>query len=219
MSGRLSFNTDTLPERDRFSAYCEEMIRRYAVLDILARDNRENFSARIELQCAGSVGVGFIATSPSDYVRQPQQLRDGDDALCVVLCLEGGAYQTQRGDEQALRAGEAIVCDSGRVGGIHVMVASQFWSLKIPRPKIVGLLPQIDWYAGTKLDKDPVARRLLFGYLGAGHGIDLSESGRAAALYDEQIVDLIALALGAALPIPGRSRADPVFSFPIRPRE
>ena len=129
MSGRLSFNTDTLPERDRFSAYCEEMVRRYAALDILARDNRENFSARIELQCAGSVGVGFIATSPSDYVRQPQQLRDGDDALCVVLCLEGGAYQTQRGDEQALRAGEAIVCDSGRVGGIHVMVASQFWSL------------------------------------------------------------------------------------------
>jgi hypothetical protein len=31
--GRISFNTDALPERDWLSAYCEQMICRYAALE------------------------------------------------------------------------------------------------------------------------------------------------------------------------------------------
>ena len=38
MSGRLTFNTDALPERDRFAAFCEEIIRRYTGLDMTTRD-------------------------------------------------------------------------------------------------------------------------------------------------------------------------------------
>ena len=37
MSDRLFFSTDTLPERDRFPAFCEEIIRRYTALDISRR--------------------------------------------------------------------------------------------------------------------------------------------------------------------------------------
>jgi AraC-like DNA-binding protein len=59
------------------------------------------------------------------------------------------------------------------------------------------LLPRVARFAGAKLDKDPVARQLLFGYLGGAHSIDLSSSGRAAQLCDKHIVDLVALALGA----------------------
>jgi len=107
--GRLCFNTDTLPERDRFPAYCEEMIRRYAALDIMARDDGSKFRARIELQRIGSVDIGYVATTASDYVRTPPYLRDGDDALCVVLCIEGGTYQTQRGDPQPASAARSLI--------------------------------------------------------------------------------------------------------------
>ncbi len=196
-AGRLRFNTDNLSERDRFPAYCEEMIRRYAALDIMARDDPLNFRARIELQRVGSVDIGFIATTPSDYVRTPPYLRDGDDNLCIVLCKAGGSYQTQRGDPQALHPGEGIVCDNAQTGGIHVLDDSRFWVLKVARSKMARLLPHIARFGGAKLDKDPIAQRLLFGYLDAAGDIDMSGNGRAAALYDEHIVNLMALALGA----------------------
>jgi AraC-like DNA-binding protein len=194
---RISFSTDALPPRDRFTAYCEEMIRRYASLDIVARDDTADFRARIDLQRAGAINLGYIATSPSDYVRTAPHLRDGDDALCVVLCIEGGSYQTQRGDAQSLRAGEGIVCDNAQSGGIHVLGNSRFWVLKVERPRIARQLPHIARFGGTKLDKDPVARRLLLGYLSAGAHIDSSDGRRAGALFDEHIIDLIALTLGA----------------------
>lgn len=42
------------------------------------------------------------------------------------------------------------------------------------------------------------ARRLLFGYLNAARTVDLSGGGRAAELYEQHIIDLVLLALGAA---------------------
>lgn len=197
-AGRLFFNTDTLPERDRFPAYCEEMIRRYAALDIQVRkDSQLDFGAQIELQRSGAVDIGYIRTTPSDYVRTPSYLRDGDDALCVVLCTRGGSYQTQRGDAQSLGPGEGIICDNACTGGIHILDDSQFWVLKVARPKIARLLPQIAKFGGTKLDRDPVARRLLFGYLGVGSAVNLTSGAEAGALYDEHIINLIALSIGA----------------------
>jgi AraC-like DNA-binding protein len=195
--GRVYFNTDALPERDRFPAYCEEMIRRYAALDIVARNNVANFRASIELQRTGGVDIGYITTTPSDYERTQPYLRDGDDALCIVLCVEGGSYQTQRGDPQKLRAGEGIVCDNAQTGGIHVEGNSRFWVIKAARPSIGSLVPRTARFGGAKLDRDPVARRLLFGYLDAAHEIDFGREGRTRTIYDQHIVDLIALALGA----------------------
>lgn len=55
----------------------------------------------------------------------------------------------------------------------------------------------MDRLAGAKLDRDDVARRLLFGYLGGTVDVDLKDGARAAQLYGEHIIDLIALALGA----------------------
>jgi AraC-like DNA-binding protein len=193
-ASRIHFNSDALPERDRFPMFCEEM-RRYAALDILARD--DDFRASIDMRCAGSVGIGHIITTPSDYIRSAPLVRDGDDALCVVLCLDGGAYQTQRDDDQGLRAGEGVVCDNGRVGSIHVLADSQFWSLKIPRSLIARQLPQVARFAGMKLDRSPAARQLLFGYLQGLRDMDLSADGRARALCEQHLVDLIAVALGA----------------------
>ncbi|HEY6254497.1 MAG TPA: helix-turn-helix domain-containing protein [Xanthobacteraceae bacterium] len=194
--GRIIFNTDTLSERDRFPAFCEEMMRRYAALDIVLRDD-DDFRGLIDLQRVGEVGIGHIATTPLRYERTSDLVRDGDDALCFFLCLSGGAFQTQRGDLQSLRKGEGIVCDSGHVGALDVTVDSRFWSVKIPRSRITSLVPHVGPLAGVKLDKDPIALRLLFGYLGAAHDIDVSGGGRAAQLYDEHIIDLFALVLGA----------------------
>jgi len=196
MSDRLFFNTDALPERDRFPAFCEEIVRRYTALDIKNRAGSQ-FRGVIEIKRAGGVDVGFFDTSPADFERAPHLVRDGDDGLIFILNQGGVSYQTQRGYEQKLEAGEGITCDNGYSGSLCLPTDSRFWSLKVPRHRITTLLPRAGQLAGAKLDKDPVARRLLFGYLSGTHNVDLSSGGRAIQLHEGHIVDLVALALGA----------------------
>jgi AraC-like DNA-binding protein len=195
MSDRLLFSTDSLPARDRFPAFCEEVVRRHTGLDFVKRDKSE-FRGAVEMKRAGAVDIGSIATTPVDSVRSPNLVRDGDDALLIMLFENGAAHQRQRNRAQTLGAGDAIVCDCGYPGEFNIIVDSRHWSLKVPRRRIMSLLPQVGQLAGTRLDRDPVARRLLFGYLTMTREIDLDD-GRASQLCGEHIIDLVSLALGA----------------------
>jgi AraC-like DNA-binding protein len=196
MSHRLSFNTSVLPERDRFPAFCEEFVRRYTGLDITAQD-RMNFQAAIDLQRVGQIVVARLSTTPAVFARTRQHLSDGDDGLCIILMERGEGYQTQSEHDQKLAAGDAVSCDCSFQGDVNFIGTSRIWDLKIPRQKITRLVSDQDHFAGAKLDKDPIARRLLFGYLNAGQNVDLAGDRGAARLYEDHIVDLIALALGA----------------------
>jgi AraC-like DNA-binding protein len=196
MADRLFFDTDSLHERDRFPIFCEEFIRRHTPLDITRRDDGRPFRAVLELQRAGPVDVSAHFNTPTDLVRSPHLLRDGNDALAIALIRSGSAYQTQRGTDVKLGPGEAIVCDNAYSGSVHFTTDARWSSVLIPRAAIRKLLPRADRLAGATLDRDDVARRLLFGYLGGTLDMDLN-GGRVAQLYGEHIIDLVALALGA----------------------
>jgi len=193
---RLHFSTDALPERDRFPAFCEEIMRRYAALDIMSRGDGP-FRGVIEMHRAGVIDVSTRFTTPADYVRSPRLLGDGNDSLFVVFCRSGGAYQSQLGCDVKIEPGEAVLCDAGYAGGIHITAESWFSSVRVPRARIAKLLPRINRLAGAKLDRDDVARRLLFAYLDGRLDVSVSDGGSAIQLYGEHIIDLIALALGA----------------------
>jgi AraC-like DNA-binding protein len=194
--GRFLFTTDALPERDRLPAFCEGIVRRYTALDMHVRDETP-FRGSIEVQRAGAVDIGLIATTPLDTVRSPDLVRDGDDGLIITLCRSAVANQTQRGYDQRIESGEAVICDCGYPGALNLISESSFWDLKVPRSLITSLVPRNAQLAGAKLSKDPGALRLLFAYLDGALGVELTGGGRAGELYGEHIVDLIALALGA----------------------
>jgi AraC-like DNA-binding protein len=194
--GRFLFTTDALPERDRFPAFCEGIVRRYTALDLDVRDETP-FRGSIELQRAGAVDIGLVATTPLDTVRSPDLVRDGDDGLIVTLCRSGVAYQTQRGYDQTIESGEAVINDCGYAGALNFISDSSFWDLKVPRSLITSLVPHSVQLAGAKFNKDSSALRLLFAYLQGAFDVDLAGGGRAVSLYGGHIVDLIALALGA----------------------
>jgi AraC-like DNA-binding protein len=193
--GRLYFNTDALPERDRFPVYCEEIGRRYIGLDFRTQDQSQ-FSATLALQRAGLVDIIHSSSVALDSVRTPQLVRDGDDSLCVVLLESGSAHRTQCGNDDEFESRTAFLCDAGYAGACNFITDVQFWSLRMPRRKIEELLPRVTRFAGANLNKDITAQRLLFSYLRAAFNIDLS-AGRVTEVYGEHIIDLVALALGA----------------------
>lgn len=196
MAGRLLFNTDSLPQRDRFPALCEEVLRRYTGLDFSTR-NQSAFHASIELQRAGTIDIGHNYTTPINSARTRSLIRDGDDSILVTLFKRGQGFQTQRENDQRLLPGDGIICDCAYPGELNFTAKSEFWHLKMPRRKMVALLPHVTEFGGIRLDRNATARRLLFGYLAGTFDIDLSAGGRAVELYEEHILALVALALGA----------------------
>ncbi len=115
---------------------------------------------------ASALSTSFtVPTFALDSVRTPQLVRDGDNSLCVVLLESGSAHQTQCGNDHELASSTGILCDAGYAGACNFITDAQFWSLRIPRHKITGLLPRVTRFAGAKLDKDITAQRLLFSYL------------------------------------------------------
>jgi len=118
-AGRIYFNTDTLPERDRFPAFCEEFVRRRTALDIVRRGEGP-FRGVMDLLRAGPVVVGSHFSTPTDLARSPLLVRDGDDSLLVALCRSGVAYLTQLGANLKLEPGSAFVCDSGYAGEVRI---------------------------------------------------------------------------------------------------
>lgn len=192
---RIVFSTDVFPKHERFPAFCEEIVRRFSGLDLRTED-QARFHANMELQRAGAVDVATNVSTAVNSIRTPGFVRDGDDALIVMLLLRGDAYQTQCDQSRRLQAGEAVICDYGYAGEFNLLTDARFMSLKIPRTRLSVLLPHMSRFAGARLDRDPVALGLLTGYLTGTFNVDLQDSTPAARLYQDHIVDLVALALG-----------------------
>src|ERR1700689_4109155 len=66
---RLYFNTDVLPERDRFPAFCEGMFRHVIGADITQIDSAP-FSGALDIRRAGAVGIAHISITPANMTRQ-----------------------------------------------------------------------------------------------------------------------------------------------------
>jgi AraC-like DNA-binding protein len=193
---RIVFSTDTLPAHQRFPVYCEEIVRSWCGLDLRSAD-QSRFHAHLEFRRAGMIDIMTNTMSAIDAIRTPKLMRDGDDTLMVMLLLGGRARQRQFGEDHELNAGDTVICDSAYPGEYNLVADSKIMGLKTPRIRLGVLLPQMSRFAGAKLDKDPLALRLLSGYLAGTFDVDFDDSDHAVRLYQDHIVDLVALALGA----------------------
>jgi AraC-like DNA-binding protein len=192
-SDGLFLNTEALPERDRFPAFCEEMFRRIIGSDIVEH-GLVPFRGALQLRRAGVVSIANIDTTPVDVLRNVSHTNDGDDAIVVQLWQQGAARVTQGQRESPVNAHEGIILDNTNTGGVYQTEASRFWVLTIPRDPIASLTPNVARFAGTRLSDD-LSVRLLFGYLEGTLALGL-DNHQVAELFGNHLVDLVALALG-----------------------
>ncbi len=189
----LSFNTNALPERDRFPMFCEEMFRRIIGSDI-AENSSAPFGGELKVRRAGAVCIAHIATTPVDIIRKAHHVSDGNDDIVVQLWRQGSAHIIQGRRESPVQAYEGIILDNRNTGRLCETEPSRVWVLSIPRDMITCRAPNVASFVGLRLTNDP-ALRLLFGYLEATLALDLGDH-RAAELFGSHLVDVIALAVG-----------------------
>jgi AraC-like DNA-binding protein len=202
---RICFNTDVLPERDRFPAFCEGMFRHIIGADI-AQIGPAPFSGALDIRRAGAVGIAHISITPARMTRRANNVSDGNDAIVIQYWRHGSARLTQDERDNRIQAGEALIIDNAKPASLCAESASQFWSLTIPRHSIAASTPGIARCAGTKLTNN-LGLKLLFGYLKEVAAEDLTDC-RAAQLIGGHLIDLTAFALGAVAS--GSAREDRV---------
>jgi AraC-like DNA-binding protein len=191
-SGGLSFDTNALPERDRFPAFCEGLFRHVVGADIV-RHGSTPFRGALKVRRAAGLIIANVATTPSDIVRSKDHVGDGDDAVVFGVWRRGRGQVMQGKTEYRVDASNGFVIDNGQSGTIRVAEACRFWGLTIPRSRIAGLGPDVGRCAGAAVS-DRQSLQLLTGYLEGTLAQDFDDPS-AAELFASHLVDLVALAL------------------------
>ncbi len=110
---RIYFNTDVLPERDRFPAFCEGMFRHIIGADIAQIDSAP-FSGALDIRRAGAVGIAHISITPARMTRRLNNVSDGNDAIVIQYWRHGSARLTQDECDNRIQAGDALIIDNAK---------------------------------------------------------------------------------------------------------
>jgi AraC-like DNA-binding protein len=196
-TGRIYFNTDTLPERDRFPAFCEGMFRHIVGADIVQLGTHP-FSGSLHIRRAGAVVIADLALSAVEIRRQAEHIGDGNDGIVVQFWRQGAGGFTQGACAERLESHRGLTLDNAKPAKVRAECASQFCALTIPRERIFAIAPNVARSVGSMLQENP-AFRLLSGYLREIASNDLGDH-RAAELIGNHLIDLTAFALGGEVP-------------------
>lgn len=190
---RFYFNTDGLPERDRFPAFCEGMFRNVIWADIEKRGSKP-FGGALDIRQVGAVGIADITVTAANVTRHASYISDGNDAIVAQFWRRGSAFLVQGKNENHVSIAESLTIDNAKPAKFRAEDGSRFWALTIPRDRIAAASSETVSVVGAKLT-DRAALRLIFGYL---REIELKSflDASSAQVYGNHIVDLVALALG-----------------------
>ncbi len=193
---RVSFNTDILPERDRFPAFCEGMFRHVIGADIVRLDAAP-FRAALDIRRVGAVGIADISITSAEIARRASHVGDGNDALVVQLWRCGPADMAQGKHESRIESQDGVIIDNAKPATIRTRGPARFLSLEIPRQRM-GAVKAPAHLTGAKVIANP-AFRLLFNYL-KEMSSESSIDRRVAVLIGNHLVDLANFAIGAPGP-------------------
>jgi hypothetical protein len=100
----LRVSTDTLPERDRFSAFQEEIAQKILKVDII---DRSAGSPRLEVAFMrlGAVAVGAGSGTPSEFVRYNHHLKDCSDGFRLDVVARAPLQLSHAGQERTYDVG------------------------------------------------------------------------------------------------------------------
>jgi AraC-like DNA-binding protein len=183
-------------ERAHLPLFCEELVEREAALGAPAHPEAQ-FSGTIKRCLLGMVEVAHVTTAVASYIRTPELVSDGRDAVFAVICLDGGIMCTQGEEPLRLGPGEGVVYDSCESGGLQTQNETRYWAIKVGRADITKTVPHIKRFAGLKLDNSGMAVKLLARYLDGLQGGHAVAEEREARIFGEHLLDLIGMAVGA----------------------
>src|SRR5689334_2390949 len=136
-------STDNWTAQTRFEAWRDEFALRIAHVDVNTPD-RSAFSADINVLPLPSISISKTTVAPCSLTRTPSLLRDGDDGLVFILCLDGEADIRFGDDHVHLRSGNGTLVANHRLGGFFSTAKATTCSIRIDRDLARRFTPALD---------------------------------------------------------------------------
>jgi AraC-like DNA-binding protein len=187
----MRFSTDDLPEKDRFSAWSDGFVHRRMEMDFIDR-SPNGLRFVLDFMPLGGVSAGTVRGTPSSFIRRPEQAKDGNDGLYMIIVRAGNFRVVQQGQSHELAPGDAALFDNRCQNEFHSLDDGETWSISLPREALRHLVRDIDRPVERQIPAANPALRLLSSYLETLFSLD-------------DVADLVASAIGA------RPDAEPVI--------
>jgi AraC-like DNA-binding protein len=193
------FSTDSHPGAAGFAAWHEAFARRIARIEVTAQD-----PARFRADIRGRPFPSGIVLSRNQFgacnvMRTAELLRDGDDAVTLVCCLNG-SFDTYLGDDHVrLLPGQAALITRDRLSDTRVAEGSRSYNLRIDRVVARTLIPRLESAGPRVLQPDSLELTLLRKYCDLLMSQDLP--GPLARSAGDHLGELVAHAFGGAAEI------------------
>jgi AraC-like DNA-binding protein len=139
----ITLSTDAWNVADRFDAWRDEFALRIAHVDVSTPDKRA-FSADIHVLPLPNLTISKTTVAPCNLTRTPSLLRDGDDGLVFILCLDGTADIRFGEDRARLRPGTGTLVSNHRLGGFFSTAEATTCSIRIDRDVARSFAPSLD---------------------------------------------------------------------------
>jgi AraC-like DNA-binding protein len=190
----LRISTEMFPERDRFSAFREEFVRRILTMDVIDHSGgRPRFD--LTFMPLGPVGVSNLVCRPAELIRHKHHLKDGSDNFRLEIIEAGPIVFAHAGEERIYDAGSACFFDEGRpfrgVGPTDGGVIN----VRVQAAALKALVRHPEDLAGRPVQSGP-ALRLLYGYLRSLTTLAEPPSPELAPTIGAHLLDLVAAVLG-----------------------
>jgi AraC-like DNA-binding protein len=190
----LRVSTETLPERDRFSAFQEEVAQKILKVDII---DRSAGPPRMEVAFMrlGAVAVGAGSSTPSEFVRYDHHLKDCSDGFRLDIVARAPLQLSHAGEERTYDVGWGHFLHHARPYRQFGPCGLSSRNVTVQAAALKALVAHPEDLAGHPVRPGP-ALSLLDGYLKSLTSLDEPPSSELAPIIGGHLLDLVAAALG-----------------------
>ncbi len=191
----LRMSTEMFPERERFSAFREEFVRRILTMDVIDHSGGRP-RADLTFMPLGPVAVGTLVSAPAEFIRHKHHLKDGSDDFLLEIIETGPIQFTHAGEERIYDAGSACFIDQGRpMRGFGPYNSGSVRNVSVRAAALKTLVAHPEDLAGPPVRPGP-ALRLLHSYLRSLGSEAEPPSPDLAPIIGVHLLDLVAATLG-----------------------
>jgi AraC-like DNA-binding protein len=148
----------------------------------------------------GGVTAGIVRGTPSSFIRRPEQAKDGNDGLYMIIVRVGSFRVVQQGVSYDIAPGDAALFDNRCENEFHSLDDGETWSISLPREALRHLVADIDAPVERRIPATHPTLQLLAGYLATLFSLDEVEEPELAGVH---VADLVASVIGTRKEVQG----------------
>jgi AraC-like DNA-binding protein len=197
---KLSFSTESIPERDRLGHWREIFALAIAHMDWRPLTDRP-IEQEATVHRVPGLGIidGIRNSGGFQSRRTPELIARGDDVLALHLQLSGKFIISQLGRQTEVGPGDAVLASSADVCTATTLPDSQFVTVSLPRHLLAPMVAAVQPQVCVRLPRELEPLGLLRSYVLAVLKTDALENPALRDLVVTHIYDLVAATL-----VPGR---------------